>query len=505
MTIENSGDSQLPFLAPESAGYTSRINFGSVTNARDGMIAYTQSSDYMAFSTANAERLRILATGAIGIGNTAPGEKLEVTGAINFNGAATSNAANSGKLTYESAGAYLQSRGADASTRGKITLYQACSDGSSGLASLAIDASGNVALSSHLDMPDSANIKLGTGDDLQLYHNGSHSYIVENGTGQLYLASNYLSITNAAMDETMATFDDDGAVSLYYDNVVKLQTASGGVTIPSSEVILSDGRNIQWGGANCRIQGTNNGDFEIFTGATVRFTITNAGVTSLPDNGKLTFGASGDLEIYHDASNSYVADAGTGTLNLIGNQVLIKNAANDETMLRCVQDSDVELYFNGAEKLRTLVGGVDIVGAITKDSGSFRIRHPVESKKATKDLVHSFIEGPKADLIYRGKVALVSGSATVNIDTVSTMTDGTFVLLCGDIQCFTTNETGWTAIKGSVSGNVLTITAQDGSCTDTISWMVVGERKDQHMIDTDWTDSAGHVIVEPDHKARHPE
>ena len=85
------------------------------------------------------------------------------------------------------------------------------------------------------------------------------------------------------------------------------------------------------------------------------------------------------------------------------------------------------------------------------------------------------------------------------------MTDGTFVLLCGDIQCFTTNETGWTAIKGSVSGNVLTITAQDGSCTDTISWMVVGERKDQHMIDTDWTDSAGHVIVEPDHKARHPE
>jgi len=28
--------------------------------------------------------------------------------------------------------------------------------------------------------------------------------------------------------------------------------------------------------------------------------------------------------------------------------------------------------------------------------------------------------------------------------------------------------------------------------------MVVGERKDQHMIDTDWTDSEGHVIVEPE-------
>ena len=166
-------------------------------------------------------------------------------------------------------------------------------------------------------------------------------------------------------------------------------------------------------------------------------------------------------------------------------------------MLRCVQDSDVELYFNGAEKLRTLVGGVDIVGAITKDSGSFRIRHPVESKKATKDLVHSFIEGPKADLIYRGKVALVGGSATINIDTVSGMTTGTFVALCQDVQCFTTNETGWIAIKGSVSGNVLTITAQDGSCTDTISWMVVGERQDDSIKASESTDADGHLILEP--------
>ena len=57
------------------------------------------------------------------------------------------------------------------------------------------------------------------------------------------------------------------------------------------------------------------------------------------------------------------------------------------------------------------------------------------------------------------------------------------------------NETGWTAVKGSVSGNVLTITAQHNSCTDTISWMVVGERKDQHMYDTDWTDADGKVRV----------
>ena len=79
------------------------------------------------------------------------------------------------------------------------------------------------------------------------------------------------------------------------------------------------------------------------------------------------------------------------------------------------------------------------------------------------------------------------------------MTDGTFVLLNRDIQCFTSNETGWTNVKGSVTGNVLTITAQDNSCTDTISWMVVGERQDDNIksIDVDTTDADGKLIVEP--------
>lgn len=142
-------------------------------------------------------------------------------------------------------------------------------------------------------------------------------------------------------------------------------------------------------------------------------------------------------------------------------------------------------------------GDLAVSGSLSKGSGSFRIDHPLPAKSSTHDLVHSFIEGPQADLIYRGSVDLVAGSATVNIDTASGMTDGTFVLLCGDVQCFTSNEDGFTAVKGSVSGNTLTITAEADTCTDTISWMVVGERKDQHMIDTTWTDDNGKVIVEP--------
>ena len=141
-------------------------------------------------------------------------------------------------------------------------------------------------------------------------------------------------------------------------------------------------------------------------------------------------------------------------------------------------------------------GSATFSGAVSKGSGSFRIDHPL--KPETHQLVHSFVEGPQADNIYRGKVELVDGTATVNIDTVAGMTEGTFAALNREIQCFTTNETGWTAIKGSVTGNLLTIVAQDNTCTDTISWLVIGERQDQHMYDTEWTDENGKVIVEPE-------
>jgi len=142
-------------------------------------------------------------------------------------------------------------------------------------------------------------------------------------------------------------------------------------------------------------------------------------------------------------------------------------------------------------------GSFAIAGALSKGSGSFRIDHPLPQLGKTHQLVHSFIEGPQADLIYRGRVTLVNGKAIVNIDEVATMTEGTFVVLCRDVQCFTTNESDWTPVRGSVSGNILTIESQDVTATSNISWMVIGERQDKHMMDTFWTDENGKVVVEP--------
>jgi hypothetical protein len=136
-------------------------------------------------------------------------------------------------------------------------------------------------------------------------------------------------------------------------------------------------------------------------------------------------------------------------------------------------------------------------GALSKASGSFRIDHPLPALNETHDLSHSFIEGPQADNLYRGKATLVDGTLSVNIDESAGMTEGTFVLLNREVQCFTSNESDWDAVRGYVNGNILTIECQNQNSTAIISWLVIGERKDKHMYDTDWTDENGKVIVEP--------
>ena len=141
---------------------------------------------------------------------------------------------------------------------------------------------------------------------------------------------------------------------------------------------------------------------------------------------------------------------------------------------------------------------VSIVGSLSKGSGTFNIQHPLESKKCTHRLVHSFIEGPQADLIYRGKINLDNGIACINIDRSARMTEGTFEALNRCTQVFTTNESSWSAIRGKLHGNILIIESQNTESNDEISWMVIGQRQDKHMFETEWTDEEGRVITEPE-------
>jgi hypothetical protein len=82
------------------------------------------------------------------------------------------------------------------------------------------------------------------------------------------------------------------------------------------------------------------------------------------DNDKIKLGASGDLEIYHDASNSYVDDTGTGRLFLRGNDRVQIQKYTGEDMITCKSDGAVELFHDNAKKFETTSSGATITGSL---------------------------------------------------------------------------------------------------------------------------------------------
>ena len=81
------------------------------------------------------------------------------------------------------------------------------------------------------------------------------------------------------------------------------------------------------------------------------------------DNVKAKFGAGDDLQIYHDGANSYIKEAGTGDLIVLGNNVQLRNTAF-EYYLTCITDAGVTAYYNNVAKLATTSTGVDVTGGL---------------------------------------------------------------------------------------------------------------------------------------------
>lgn len=139
-------------------------------------------------------------------------------------------------------------------------------------------------------------------------------------------------------------------------------------------------------------------------------------------------------------------------------------------------------------------GDVDIIGSITKGSGTFTIQHPVRDGHK---LVHSFVEGPLCDLIYRGKAKLTDGKAFININEYFGMTPGTFEALVDSTDVFITNNNSWDQVRGKINGADLTIECRNKSSKTTVSWLVIGDRKDDNIKKAKWTDDNGKPIIEP--------
>ena len=99
-------------------------------------------------------------------------------------------------------------------------------------ASAALPKAGGT-MTGDLILGDNVKLEIGSasGGDLQLYHDGSHSYVTNPGTGDLIIRGDDVKIQGSTGGEIMIQAVEDGDVKLYHNNLERLATTSGGVNV----------------------------------------------------------------------------------------------------------------------------------------------------------------------------------------------------------------------------------------------------------------------------------
>jgi len=141
---------------------------------------------------------------------------------------------------------------------------------------------------------------------------------------------------------------------------------------------VTDATNVAAAGALMDSEVTNLADVKAFAtgdyataaqGTTADAALPKAGGTMtgdliLGDNVKLEVGSAtgGDLQIYHDGSNSYIDEQGTGDLRIRGANDLLIQSSTGEDMIKCVKDAQVNLYYDDVKKFNTTATGISVTG-----------------------------------------------------------------------------------------------------------------------------------------------
>jgi len=87
------------------------------------------------------------------------------------------------------------------------------------------------------------------------------------------------------------------------------------------------------------------------------------------DNNRLYIGTGGDLQLYHDGSNSYIDEAGTGNLVVRANSQLVAQKYTGETMFKGIADGAFEAYHNNVKKFETTGDGATVTGKLSTTAG----------------------------------------------------------------------------------------------------------------------------------------
>ena len=343
ITIKNDADADVLTIA---TGSTSVDIVGDVTASTLNADGDTSASDNAAIGYTSAEGLILTGQGStndVTIKNDADADVITIaTGGTNVDivGDVTASTLNADGDTSAGDAAAIGYTSAE----GLILTGQ----GSSYDVTIKNDADTIVAVvptgTDDLRFLDDAKVELGSVGDLQIFHDGSNSHINEGGTGNLKISTSQLDILGGSDGgETMATFVDDGAVTLYHNNVAKIATTAAGATITGTLIATTD------------TDTSNTGSVTLDFTANQNFVLTFTGNVTLANPSTEQVGQSGVIVCIQDGT-------GSRTLSL---ESQYKTSGDDGiTLSTGANDVDIIPYFVQAAD-NILLGAVqtDFVGA----------------------------------------------------------------------------------------------------------------------------------------------
>ena len=168
-----------------------------------------------------------------------------------------------------------------------------------------IDSVGIVTARSGISIPDNQKIQLGDGNDLQIYHDGSNSYVKDAGTGALHLLSGNTTIKNAAENKTSAVFNVASSVDLHHDGDKKFETTSTGAKITGDLVVTGEVIPTTSAPGVTTTTSTSQTALDTFSHSTYTSAVYNVQATS-GSNVHLT-----TINVIHDGSDTYLTEFAT--------------------------------------------------------------------------------------------------------------------------------------------------------------------------------------------------
>jgi hypothetical protein len=190
---------------------------------------------------------------------------------------------------------------------------------------------------------------------------------------------------------------------------------------------------------------------------------TMTGDLALGDNVKAKFGASDDLQIYHDGSHSIIEEAGTGAIKIKVGDFRVENA-NGSNLIKGVGDV-ASLHHAGSTKLATTSSGVDISGTVTADGlvvdggGSDPAQFTLKQTSNTTGLVLRNYAGSEAQIRNEDNGPLVfktNGNEAFRVDSsgnvgIGTSSPSSYWASADDLVVSTSGNTGISVVSGTSS------------------------------------------------------